>query len=183
MHDARAVANYMLNRAQRSKLPLTIMTLLKVLYFAHGWHLAKYGKPLIAQPFEAWKHGPVNRVVYEQYKGYKNKPLDKLAVSLDPRQMEFVPTRSNFDNETTLLLDSIFDYYSRFHAFTLSDLTHEKGGPWDQIWAEAQSRAVPGMIIPNNLILDWFRNGNAAYNTYREQGDTYDTKPSNSAPS
>ncbi|MFM9718924.1 Panacea domain-containing protein, partial [Streptomyces galilaeus] len=50
------------------------MTLLKVLYFAHAWHLAKYGKPLVAQPFEAWRHGPVNRVVYDQYKEYRERP-------------------------------------------------------------------------------------------------------------
>jgi uncharacterized phage-associated protein len=171
MYDARAVANFFLDHAQQRKLPLTIMTLLKVLYFAHGWHLAKFEKPLIAQPFEAWKHGPVSRVVYEQFKGYKNKPLDKKAFSFDPRFMALTPTPYRFEVETTELLTSVFEYYTRFHAFVLSDLTHERGGPWYQIWQEAQNRAVPGMIIPNDLILDWFRSGKFAYSTHREQGD------------
>jgi len=159
MHDARAVSNFFYDRAGATGVPLTIMTLLKVLYFAHAWYLAKTGEPLIAQPFEAWKHGPVNRVVYDQFKSYGKKPLDRKAVSLDPDTMTLRPTSYSFDSETTQLLENTFDYYSQFHAFALSDLTHEKDGPWDTIWTRAQNRAVPGMVIPNELILDWFRRG------------------------
>lgn len=159
MQDARAVANYFLDRAEQAGVPLTVMTLLKVLYFAHGWHLAKYSKPLIAQPFEAWMHGPVNRVVYDQYKGMGSRPVKNRAVSFDPVLMKFTPTAYSFDDETRKLLDDIFDYYAKFHPFHLSDLTHEKGGPWDTVWSRAQDHAVPGMFIPNDLILRWFADG------------------------
>jgi uncharacterized phage-associated protein len=157
MYDARAVSNFFLRRASDSGAALTVMTLLKVLYFAHAWHLAKTGNPLIAQPFEAWQYGPVNRVVYEQYKGYGRTPIDKPAVSFDPTSMEFKPTEAQFDVSTRHLLENVFDYYARFDPFKLSDLTHEEGGPWHTIWTEAQKRAVPGMVIPNQLILSWFQ--------------------------
>lgn len=157
MYDARAVSNFFLRRASESGTALTVMTLLKVLYFAHAWHLAKTGKPLIAQPFEAWKYGPVNRVVYEQYKGYGKKPIDKPAVSFDPAALKYVATTAEFDVSTSTFMDNIFDYYARFDPFKLSDLTHEEGGPWHIIWMEAQKRAVPGMVIPNELILSWFQ--------------------------
>lgn len=156
MYDARAVSNFLLDRASKAGIVITVMTLLKVIYFAHGWYLAKTGNPLVAQPFEAWKHGPVNRVVYDQYKGLGKKPIDKKAVSFDPSLMKYVTTPYSFDAETEALLSNIFDYYVNFHPFTLSDLTHEKGSPWDTIWSEAQNRAVPGMLIPNKLILEWF---------------------------
>src|SRR2546421_11399446 len=104
MYDARAVANFFIDRAGRTGHSLTIMTLLKVLYFAHGWHLAQFSKPLVAQPFEAWKHGPVNRVVYEQFKGYGKKPLDKRAVSFNPDLMKFAETPYSFSGETESLL-------------------------------------------------------------------------------
>lgn len=169
MYDARAITNFFLDRAEKEQMALTIMTLLKVLYFAHAWHLAKFEKSLVAQPFEAWRHGPVNRVVYDQYKTYGKKPIDKRALSFDPVAVRFVPTPYDFDNETALFLANIFDYYSKFHPFGLSDLTHEKGGPWDSIWSEAGKRAVPGMIIPNDLIQDWFRGHDALYWTDRER--------------
>ena len=162
MYDARAVSNFYLERASKAGTALTTMALLKVLYFAHAWYLAKYHKPLIAQPFEAWKHGPVNRVVYDQFKGLGKKPIDRPAVSFDPIHEKYLPTPYSFDTETSKLLENIFDYYIRFDAFELSDLTHEKGGPWDIIWSRAQDRAVPGMFIPNDLILEWFRAGRDA---------------------
>src|SRR5258706_4098008 len=143
MHDARAVSNFILDRASKSGIALTVMTLLKVLYFAHGWYLAKTNNPLIAQPFEAWKHGPVNRVVYDQYKEYGRKPIDKAAVSFDPVLMKYVKTPHSFDTDTSRLLENICDYYVRFHPYTLSELTHQAGGPWDTIWTMAQDRAVP----------------------------------------
>jgi uncharacterized phage-associated protein len=174
MYDARAVANYFIDRADRTELPLTIMTLLKVLYFAHGWHLAQFSKPLIAQPFEAWKHGPVSRVVYDQYKESGKKTIKKRAVSFDPNSMEFIETPYSFEKGTQKLLDDIFDYYAKFHPFTLSDLTHEKGGPWDEIWSGAQDRAVPGMIIPNKLILRWFESGRIGIVHTVNTGDSND---------
>ena len=81
MYDARAVANFFIDRALDNARPVTLMTLLKVLYFAHAWHLAKENEALIAQPFEAWRHGPVNRVVYEQMKGQGSKPITKKLTS------------------------------------------------------------------------------------------------------
>lgn len=169
MNDARAVANFFIDRARHENVPLTVMTLLKVLYFAHAWYLAKFHVPLIGQPFEAWQYGPVNRVVYDQYKHLGKKKIEEKAKSFDPIRLEFLPTVYKFDAETEKLLGNVFDYYSKFHAFQLSDLTHEKGGPWDTVWSEAQDRAVPGMVIPNELILAWFQRSGAVDWTDREQ--------------
>ncbi len=169
MHDARAITNFFLDRADKSGRSLTIMTLLKVLYFSHAWYLAKFEKPLVAQPFEAWKHGPVNRVVYDQYKNAGEHPIKMRAVSFDPERVCYSPTGYAFDSETEKFLENVFDYYSKFHPFKLSHLTHEKGGPWDQIWSEADKRAVPGMVIPNELIKSWFCGHDALYWTDRER--------------
>lgn len=157
MYDARAVANFFLDRASQRAKPVTIMTLLKVLYFAHAWHLAKYGLPLVAQPFEAWQYGPVNRVVYEPLKDMGSKYITQRLMSFDAEVCEFREAPYCFNGEIERFLGNIFDYYSQFHPFKLSDLTHEKGSPWEIVWMEAEKRAVPGMIIPDSLILKWFR--------------------------
>lgn len=156
MHDARSVANYFLDRAVRCGVPVTAMTLLKVLYFGHAWHLVRFDAPLVGQPFEAWQYGPVNRVVYDQIKRFGSAAIKEKLKVFDPRLCQFVYACGKFDVVTVELMDSIFDYYSKFHAFVLSDLTHEKGSPWDVIWREAETKAVPGMYIPNSLIKEWF---------------------------
>lgn len=157
MYDARAITNFFLDRASQQRVGLTLLTLLKILFFAHAWHLAKTNRPLIAQPFEAWQYGPVSRVVYDQFKGSGEKPLRKKAVSFDPDQMSFVVTPYSFGQDTTLFLEHVFDYYARYHPYRLIDLTHEIDGPWHRVWVEAEKRAVPGMVIPNELIRSWFR--------------------------
>jgi uncharacterized phage-associated protein len=169
MHDARAIANFFIDRATERRMSLTVMTLLKVIYFAHAWHLAKFKKPLVAQPFEAWQYGPVNRVVYDQFKGYGRRPIDKKATSFDPILMSFTDTEYSLDGPSTEFLQNIFDYYGQFHPFRLSDLTHEEGGPWDTVWKEAERRAVPGMTIPNELIAAWFSQHGGVYGTERER--------------
>jgi uncharacterized phage-associated protein len=128
MHDARAIANFFLDRAEARGIKLSILTLLKVLYFAHAWYLAKEDKPLIAQPFEAWEHGPVNRVVYDQFKNIGKDPINKRAVSFNANQSSFCKTPYSVDINTENFLSNIFDYYSQFHPFQLSDLTR-KGRP------------------------------------------------------
>ena len=108
-------------------------------------------------------------MVYDQYKEFGEKPIDKKAMSFDPIVMKFTATLYSFDPETAEFLANIFDYYSKFHPFKLSHLTHEKGGPWDVIWTEADKRAVPGMVIPNDLIAAWFNGREALYWTDRER--------------
>lgn len=157
MYDARAVANFFIDRALSNARPITLMTLLKVLYFAHAWYLVKNDRALIAQPFEAWQYGPVNRVVYEQMRGQGAKPITSKLKSIDVKRGCFSETMYNFDIDIEKFLSDVFDYYTKFHAFALSDLTHEHGSPWDVIWTQAEKRAVPGMTIPNDLIKTWFR--------------------------
>jgi len=157
-HDARGIANFLLDYADSKRQPVTIMSLLKILYFAHAWHLVKTGEPLVGQPFEAWRHGPVCRVVYDQFKGAGDTPVKGRATALNIATVEFEPAAyHSLDEETRRLLQQVFDYYSHYHPFRLSHLTHEKGSPWEQVWDTASRRAVPGMVISNDAIREWFQ--------------------------
>lgn len=161
-HDARGIANYLLDYADSKHQPVTIMSLLKILYFAHAWHLVKTGEPLVGQPFEAWKHGPVCRVVYDQFKETGEAPIRERAMALNVAKVRFEAAPYDAVGEETLsLLQHVFDYYSHYHPFRLSDLTHEKGSPWEQVWSTASRRAVPGMLISNDSIREWFQQSRA----------------------
>jgi uncharacterized phage-associated protein len=56
--DSKAVANEFLKLAEQDGVKLSPMKLLKLVYFAHGWHLALKGEPLLNERVEAW---PDNR--------------------------------------------------------------------------------------------------------------------------
>jgi uncharacterized phage-associated protein len=157
-YDARAVANFLLDYGESKGRLIGTMSLQKILFFAHAWHLARNDKPLVGQPFEAWTYGPVNRVVYDQFKQFKDKPIEGRAKVLNAAAGRYETAQcSDMDDATASLLRDIFDYYATYHPFRLSDLTHEEGSPWDQVWNAATRRAVPGMVISNDSIRDWFR--------------------------
>ncbi len=168
--DARAIANYFLDCADECGQPLSPMALLKVLYFAHAWHLAKFKTPLVAQPFEAWERGPVNRVVYEQIKKFGKSAISERLNVLDPISVKFVPASCEMSNELKQFLSNIFAYYGRVHPFKLSEITHVSGTPWDIVWQAAEKSAVPGMWIPDKLILEWFEKTGGRLYLDGEQG-------------
>lgn len=94
------------------------LKLQKLLYYAQGFHLAIYGKPLFNDPIEAWRYGPVVASVYHRYKN-DNQPLPK------PENIDL----SLYDNPTTQLLGNVFEVYGQFSSWKLAALTHEES-PW-----------------------------------------------------
>ena len=155
-YDARDIANFFIDRAKHDRISLTHMSLQKILYFAHAWYLVKFDQPLVGQPFEAWKHGPVVRVVYDQLKRCKSAPIEHRLVRIDVQSGTMKEANHTFTESEKSFLQTTFSYYSRFHAYKLSDLSHEKDGPWGKTWESAQNRAHLGMIISNDLIKSWF---------------------------
>lgn len=155
-HDARAIANFLLDYAESRSSAITLMALLKMIYFAHGWHLAKYGAPLIKNHFEAWKDGPVVRVVYDAFKGAGSAAIRNRACKIDPVTRDRTIVRHKLSIEESEFLKIIFDGYGHIHAFALSDITHNRGSPWDRVWNAPIGGVVLGMRISNDRIRDHF---------------------------
>ena len=126
MHDARHVANYLLDYAEERGVALTNMGVLKHIYYAHGWHLVSCGEPLISNRIEAWEYGPVVRVVYECFKEFGAAPISSRATITDWATGEIVEARGEFCVETCALLRATLDYYSGYGAMELSVMTHER---------------------------------------------------------
>lgn len=100
---------------------MSIMSLLKLTYIAHGWHLETQNAPLFGNRIEAWQYGPVIPDVYNDFR------RQGVAVSGTVNTV----TQCNFDPVDEALLDQVWNIYGNLPAFRLSDLTHVPGGPWD----------------------------------------------------
>ena len=140
--DARAVANILIRLGiKRSKLRDPLQ-LIKLTYLCHGWMLGLYQRPLLAQPVEAWKYGPVIPDVYHGLKRYGKKPV---------KTVQDFPG-DDFDDLEDDLIGEVFDTYSDFTGIQLSQLTHARGTPWHQVWHQRRRNS----IIPNDLIEEHF---------------------------
>ena len=152
-YSAKAVANYFLRLAEKEGKKLSPMKLQKLIYFAHGWHLAVYGTPLISEEVQAWKYGPVIRSIYHEFKEFGAGTIDVQATEIKNFSM-VTPGIDSDDKNTIDLLDTIWRIYGSFSAIQLSNITHRQGTPWEVTW-----RANEGMLevgIDNEEIRKYF---------------------------
>lgn len=155
--DAREIANFLLDEADRQGVSLTAMSLIKIIYFCHGWHLAQYDAPLIKNRFEAWQFGPVVKTLYEQFKQNGAQPISGRAEIFDFEKGAWVIAAYNFDEEFKKFIMNIFGAYVGYSAIELSNMTHEAGSPWHQVWMDGARDVRPGMKIANEDIKQHFQ--------------------------
>ena len=73
--SAITVANKFIDLATAAGDECSNMKLQKLVYFADGLHLAFGQGPLVREPFEAWKYGPVVPDLYHKFKNYFAGPV------------------------------------------------------------------------------------------------------------
>lgn len=155
-YDARAIANLLLDVAESRRLQLTQLSLLKLLYFAHGWHLARTGMPLVKQAFEAWEYGPVIKVIRDEFKSFGKNPITTRAYKFDPYKNQKTLVEPIILSSDEDFVREIFEAYHVYDAWRLSDMTHEKGSPWDLIWNASEPMGRFALRIRNEDIKQHF---------------------------
>lgn len=148
-HEPIAIANEVLKIAEQRGIPITIMKLIKLVYFAHGWTLALLNRPLTDEPPEAWQHGPVYPSIYRAFRGSGWSNIKETAKN----PFTGAEYRADLDTAERSILGQVVDKYGKFHAFELSGATHEAGTPWDEVY-NGDGRSSD--VIPNRLIKEHF---------------------------
>lgn len=125
---------------------VTNLSIQKLAYFCHGWHLALLEEPLVDEQFEAWKLGPVLPTLYHTYKVFSSNPI--------PPQHPIVSTQQilDADSNTSRLIDKVLEVYGKYSPAQLVDLSHDRTGPWEKVWSNDLSDGV----IPNDSIKSYF---------------------------
>jgi uncharacterized phage-associated protein len=143
-YNVQQIANAFLNLGDRDGVPIDPMKIQKLVYLAHGWHLAFFDTPLVLQSAEAWQYGPVFPLLYREFQSFRANPITARATAvgqLDPRTQTHVA--------------SVWNTYKQFTPVQLSMMTHEAGGAWDLTVKEFGNSWRP--IIPNELIAQEFK--------------------------
>ncbi len=159
-YQSSHIANEFINFSLRDNISdLTNMKIQKLVYFAHGWNLAFYDKPLLNEPIKAWKFGPVVESLYYSLKIYENSPVTDLISDADFTDNVvfnwYYPRVSTCDKETNLVLNEVWRVYGRVSAFELVKKTHEKGTPW---YIATDHGKNIDIIISDNVIKLFFKN-------------------------
>lgn len=114
------IAKYFLSKSDDEiEERISNLKLQKLVYYAQGFHLAMYGKPLFDEKIEAWAHGPVVSDLYHKYKEYGANGIPR------PKKINL----KKFDKKTIELLDEVYNVYGQYSAWRLREMTHEET-PW-----------------------------------------------------
>jgi uncharacterized phage-associated protein len=161
-YPAKAAANAFVDIAAEHNQQLSPLKLQKLMFLAHGWHLAIANSPLIEDEFaEAWQYGPVFPSVYHEFKEFgsgaiENKAADFRFAGNNNTEVEiFTPEIPKSDENTWKLIKKVWEVYSKYSGLGLSDLTHQAGTPWEKTWSASNGRK--NADISNDLISAYYK--------------------------
>ena len=161
MFQSIAVANEFIAISLAKNNAVTPMKLLKLVYFAHGWHLGIYDRPLIDEQVEAWKYGPVVDSIYHEVKSYGTNKINSLIERTRFTNSELITEVPRIDlgdpngDRALALIKRVWKVYSPHTGIKLSNMTHQTGTPWFKVW-NAMDFPIKGTDIPEVMIKDHF---------------------------
>ena len=148
--SAGIVANSFLALSLQSRIPVSPLKLIKLVYMAYAWWLAVRRERLFDEPIEAWDYGPVIPSLYHEFKRYGRTPITEMS-----NQFEFSDNvqadASSYDKEYGMCIPIpgpdvskeklaelekamkwVWKTYVPYTAVELSRMTHQAGSPWDE---------------------------------------------------
>jgi uncharacterized phage-associated protein len=153
MENALAIANFFIKKSFDTGEPVTNMKLVKLVYIAHGWYLGLSGQPLLSEPVEAWKYGPVVPSVYYSFKDFGGEAIRQMATGISANDSAPIPLPNP---ELVPFLEKIWEVYGQFSGIALSAMTHQDLTPWKMVW-DTQGKHSNNVIIPNDLIKEYYQ--------------------------
>ncbi|MGI4746961.1 MAG: Panacea domain-containing protein [Janthinobacterium lividum] len=148
MNTARSVANQFIRLANVDGRTLTPMSLMKLVYIAHGWSLALLHRALISDEIEAWQFGPVVPDLYQSMKRNGSAPVTQPLPSHG-----FFSSAPEYPGADDLsIIGRVYELYGALTGIQLSALTHQPGTPWSQTFINNRNS-----VIGDDLITEHFQ--------------------------
>ncbi|MBW4671063.1 MAG: DUF4065 domain-containing protein [Cyanomargarita calcarea GSE-NOS-MK-12-04C] len=132
------VANYFIWLAKTVSGSVTHLKLQKLVYYAQGFHLALYDKPLFASEIKAWEYGPVTFFLWQKFNYYGSSPItapDNFDISI-------------YSKCQIALLDEVYSKFADLDPFLLVEMTHK-----EPTWIDA----YPQKVITQEAMQRYFK--------------------------
>jgi uncharacterized phage-associated protein len=107
---------------------------------------------LIFHDFEAWKHGPVIKVLRDAFGKYRNQAITTRANRLDILTGLKSRVEPHLSSNDAKFIINAYDAYHIYDPWHLSKITHEAGSPWDLLWNSVEPVGRLGLRLRNEEI-------------------------------
>ena len=118
MLQAAEIADFFISLGNaENEDPMTNLRINKLLYFAQGWNLQRFGRPLFDEAIKAWKYGPVVETIFRKYHNYGRNIITECSPSF---------SLAGFTSDEIQLLLDVYNKYRTFlHLGSLKNHTKE----------------------------------------------------------
>ena len=146
-------ANELISLSVKGNKPLTNMQLQKLVYISHGWSVFHFEESLTIDNPEAWRLGPVYRLLWNRLQYVGNYAVVR-KIDADGLLPYPGAEAGKLKEKGKSLIRRVLESYGGLTAFQLSALTHQQGTPWRTIYGKGEGRDEQ---IPARLIGEHFR--------------------------
>ncbi len=125
-YDVDTIAKWFIWRSKNDEIEndsesLTLLKLMKFLYYAEGYSLAIGNGSLFSDEIEGWKHGPAIRAVWNKYHNHsRNLPFSDETD---------IPIIEIIDQKDQDCLEQVYQAFNVYSAWGLRELTYSES-PW-----------------------------------------------------
>ncbi|PUZ27553.1 Uncharacterized phage-associated protein [Chitinophaga costaii] len=153
MYPAALIAYAFVQKGIAERNYISQLKLQKMVYFAQGYHLSQFGKPLIIEDIEAWKFGPVVPDIYIQYSVFGPNPIVETDIlAYDDNLRNKLKT---LDEQARQAIEYTWEATRDVSARRLSEWTHEPDSPWQKYYYN--DNGGRRKVIDNHDIQEFFK--------------------------
>lgn len=138
-YNAIDVSNYIIEKCDELKEPITNLKLQKILYYVQAYSLVLLNGKMFREEIRAWPYGPVVKEVYDEFSHCAALPLSKT----DNFEIDDVQEREVI---CKVFIDKIF-----MDVWDLVEQTHK-----EEPWKLTMEMFGEGAIIPCDVIKKYF---------------------------
>lgn len=150
MNTINDIADYIITstKLEDENASLINLKLQKLLYYVQAWSYGINKKPMFAEGFEAWVHGPVNRQIYDRFNPTKSLYSE---IGLDDR----MNTEVKLSQEDAEHVDFVLENYNKFSGAELESMTHSED-PWIKTRGNIGVNERCGKVITPELMIAYY---------------------------
>ncbi|MBQ9214878.1 MAG: DUF4065 domain-containing protein [Bacteroidales bacterium] len=125
------------------------LKLQKLLYYLQAWSYGINKKPFFDGEFEAWVHGPVNRVIFNRFNPQKTLYSE---IQLSDRIKTDFKLENDDDEE---FFEFIMENYAKYTGAQLENLSHQEQ-PWISARGNKNRYEKSDTVISAKSMMDYY---------------------------
>lgn len=150
MYNINDIADYIiLNlKSEDDSVSLVNLKLQKLLYYIQAWYYGIEKKPFFNDEFQAWVHGPVNRLIYDRFKNSK-------YLYSEINLTDVINKNPNIKKLDCEFINYILENYAQYSGAELERLSHSEL-PWKKTRGQLDTYTSSESIISSDLMINYY---------------------------